>query len=397
MININREVKRYKCTLEVLSPIHIGSGNTLQADSYVIKEKKYFRLSFPEYFEKLSEKEKTEVIKMLEEGNIINLRKYLRNHYKEEYGYIYKAKVSELIMKDYLDKFEGARNKNENKTFEIEEFINSEFCNYIPGSSIKGAIRTAFMGSEFQENPSQYYIERNKDKNDEGELKISTIPFREIKEKSKKEENEKILANLIGLERNEPKADPFKNLYVSDTNKKEKGIRIESVERWSNKKGKGSSFYHEVLDWESENTYNFQILIKKIQIEQKVMENLLSKRKEEKLVNEIKNLGIGILFGQLNCHAKKMIEADKNFFKKMNNVRNKMETIKKAEEVLKFYESLEKEYSSLKENEALIRIGKGGGFNSKTINLFGKKEEVFSVNLIDNYTMGWAKISYQEG
>ena len=72
--------------------------------------------------------------------------------------------------------------------------------------------------------------------------------------------------------------DPFKNLYISDTDIKNDDIRIEEVVRWSKKKGQGSGVYHELLDWERDNLYTFQILLKEFQIDKEILESLVRKK-----------------------------------------------------------------------------------------------------------------------
>lgn len=421
MSKIKRELQSYRCTLEILSPIHIGFGQTLYPDNYIIQKENnsYYRISFADYFQKLQAKEREELTQLLEQGDTIKIRNFIHKNYKEKYGYIYKGKVSQKVLKDYIDKFSGTNKKNENKTFEIEETIKSDFRVYIPGSSIKGAIRTAFLANEFDPDKKEYFIERNSTQN--------TKPFQEPRiEKIKKylpderkafiekqneitrkklNNNKKLLAVLIGLEREEPKADPFKNLYISDTDIKNDDIRIEEVVRWSKKKGQGSGVYHELLDWERDNLYTFQILLKEFQIDKEILESLVRKKNENRgsVIRELKDIYVDEIFKNLNHHAEKMITADKNFFQTMAS--NKKDPImrEKGEKTLKFYEYLEKVFSDLKEKEALIRIGKGSGFHSKTLNLFTKNpQELFSVNLIDDstrdyyLTMGWAKLSYQE-
>lgn len=407
MSKIKRELQSYRCTLEILSPIHIGSGQTLYPDNYIIQKENstYYRISFADYFQKLQVKEREELIQLLEQGDTIKIRNFIHKNYKEKYGYIYKGKISQKVLKDYIDKFSGTNKKNENKTFEIEETIKSDFRVYIPGSSIKGAIRTAFLANEFDPDKKEYFIERTpKEELKNGrKIKSTTIPLREVE--NKKKSNKKFLSSLIGLEREEPKVDPFKNLYISDTDIKNDDIRIEEVVRWSKKKGQGSGVYHELLDWERDNLYTFQILLKEFQIDKEILESLVRKKNENRgsVIRELKDIYVDEIFKNLNHHAEKMITADKNFFQTMAS--NKKDPImrEKGEKTLKFYEYLEKVFSDLKEKEALIRIGKGSGFHSKTLNLFTKNpQELFSVNLIDDstrdyyLTMGWAKLSYQE-
>ncbi|AYZ72641.1 hypothetical protein EGX98_00235 [Fusobacterium necrophorum] len=113
MSKIKRELQSYRCTLEILSPIHIGSGQTLYPDNYIIQKENatYYRISFADYFQKLQVKEREKLIQLLEQGDTIKIRDFIHKNYKEKYGYIYKGKVSQKVLKDYIDKFSGSNKK----------------------------------------------------------------------------------------------------------------------------------------------------------------------------------------------------------------------------------------------------------------------------------------------
>lgn len=93
-----------------------------------------------------------------------------------------------------------------------------------------------------------------------------------------------------------------------------------------------------------------------------------------------------ILFPALREKATKILEEDLKFFREANNLVG----VKSCEEI--------KNYSSqLKENEVLIKFGKGAGFNSTTLNLFNKnKKDVFTRVVAEGYPVGWAVLSYEE-
>ncbi|KID49680.1 hypothetical protein C095_02595 [Fusobacterium necrophorum subsp. funduliforme B35] len=175
------------------------------------------------------------------------------------------------------------------------------------------------MANEFDPDKKEYFIERTpKEELKNGrKIKSTTIPLREVE--NKKKSNKKFLSSLIGLEREEPKVDPFKNLYISDTDIKNDDIRIEEVVRWSKKKGQGSGVYHELLDWERDNLYTFQILLKEFQIDKEILESLVRKKNENRgsVIRELKDIYVDEIFKNLNHHAEKMITADKNFFQTM--------------------------------------------------------------------------------
>ena len=50
-------------------------------------------------------------------------------------------------------------------------------------------------------------------------------------------------------------------------------------------------------------------------------------------------------------------------------------------------------WSNIKENEALIRLGRGAGFNSTTFNLVNSNEKVGTRVTADKLPVGWAKIT----
>ena len=84
--------------------------------------------------------------------------------------------------------------------------------------------------------------------------------------------------------------------------------------------------------------------------------------------------------------SNKVLEEDLKFFKEAKNLIG----IKACEEI--------KNYSAtLKENEVLIKFGKGAGFNSTTLNLFNRnKKDVFTRVMADGYPVGRAELSYNE-
>lgn len=68
-------------------------------------------------------------------------------------------------------------------------------------------------------------------------------------------------------------------------------------------------------------------------------------------------------------------------------------------DMLSVYEELWEVYNNLKENETLIRIGKGCGFDRTTFNLMNNKRnnqtDSNSRNLVkEKYPLGWAVIKF---
>lgn len=392
MEKIKRDRYEYNCTFIPLTPIQVGNGNELYTYDYVIKDGIYYRIEVSELFEKLPSNERNELIKMLENNNIIKIRKTIRNYYKPEYGYLYKCKVSDEVSRNYERKIDGIGNKNEENQLTVFEFIGNHRGKYIPGSSLKGAIRTAYLNEEFDKHSHGYKLER-KDK--------GTAPFylkdqfgKELKPKELKNEVDRREADILNLYRLEPKMDPFKYVQVTDTEVKNDLIKIEEMTRipLNLKKQDMPMGRYEVtkslFDKNDVSELNFKIIIKENQISKESLNELYKKesKKNMDILKDTKEIYIDEIFERLNKKAKIMIEAEKNFFEK---VHHKM--------ALKSYLELEKYLNNLKENEALIRFGRGAGFNSTTFNLVNKKvETVHTRVLIGNLPAGWAIITYEE-
>ena len=207
-----KNYKVYKMSLTTLSPIFIGSGDTLNKSSYfysdkevnVIDEKKLIKLLYTR--RGLFETFMSEV----SSGNL-NLTNFLESNiptYKELDISKYKLMSHSNII----------TTKGRLKTLnEINTFIKSSNDKpYIPGSSIKGAIRTALIASEIRNNKDKYieFFNRAKTVKDlKGleDMALSNI-FKEVLGKSNFKFSEK--------DYNEFKNKPnllFKFLIVSDS------------------------------------------------------------------------------------------------------------------------------------------------------------------------------------
>ena len=214
--------KKYNVKLLPLTDIHIGSGKDIEAYEYTVKAGYMYRIDMSEAFDKMNVSEKENFYKILKKNNLFNIRSWIYNNYKEEWGYIYKEKISSEFEKYYKKKIDDRSQAN--SQLSISEFIGYDNKRYIPGSSIKGALRTAFIHSDFLENEKKYQIKSSY------EIKNGKRVYnrKEIDKEAKVMESEVLLAEKedrygnkidkkgekLGLE---PKKDPFKIVKVSDT------------------------------------------------------------------------------------------------------------------------------------------------------------------------------------
>jgi len=121
-----------KLILETLSPIHIGSGEKYSSSEFFYNSNRIFRLDINKIYSILDQKDKDIFLDYLENPNF-RLGDFLKGK---------DISISELKL--YSLKYNGSA------LYEITEHIKTSFNGYVPGSSLKGAIRTAifiaFMG-----------------------------------------------------------------------------------------------------------------------------------------------------------------------------------------------------------------------------------------------------------
>jgi len=135
-------MNKYKLKGIILSPLHIGTGNQIEPFDYVIKNGKFYRISLEDFLYQLSEGERKIFESIVNSGNLNRIRKYVIEEIDLEKYSAYSVKVTEKIERLYLSKINDIQNQ-----LLINPFIRTGGENkpYIPGSSIKGAIRTALI------------------------------------------------------------------------------------------------------------------------------------------------------------------------------------------------------------------------------------------------------------
>ena len=150
-IKMSKEIKNYKVykmSLTTLSPVFIGSGEELNKSMYVYNNKEIMIIDERKLIkELLSRKGLYESFLNECSSGDLNLTNFLERHLN---GYknmdIYKYKIN-----SYSDIKTGGKLNN------INSFIKSSNGKpYIPGSSIKGAIRTTIIANEIYHNKEKY-------------------------------------------------------------------------------------------------------------------------------------------------------------------------------------------------------------------------------------------------
>jgi CRISPR type III-A-associated RAMP protein Csm5 len=122
--------------------VHIGTGEQIEPFNYVIRDHTFYRIDLSGFLANLTEKTRNEFYRLNQKGDINVLRQFIAESVDLDEFTLYTAGVSETVETLYRNKISDINNQ-----LLVTPFIHSEidYRSYIPGSSIKGAIRTALI------------------------------------------------------------------------------------------------------------------------------------------------------------------------------------------------------------------------------------------------------------
>ncbi len=212
-----------KLTISTLTPIHIGSGGKYSAAEFLIKGNQLYRIDINKLFGMLDEKSKEDFIIQLEEP-YFQLGSFLKGKNIE----ISKIKLYSCNLKAGFPA-------------EINEHVKTNGGAFIPGSSIKGSIRTAIL----------YNLIEEKDV-----YRISKI-F-DLKYWQRDKEIQKFIDNFFsGKAKEQSSYSSFlRFLQITDTdtinNVSVYSIKVANVERggmtWYKRRGREVTLFNETID-----------------------------------------------------------------------------------------------------------------------------------------------------
>lgn len=392
---------RYKMTIEPITFVHIGSGSEIDPFNYIIIDKTLYRIDIAKFYEKLkSDKFKDKFEKLIEEMSNSNIANSLNNEVKEKFiqtknefinflqegietllknpekqkGIIlYRARVDENLCENYKLNIRNFENQ-----LLIEESMHRlpDYAQYIPGSSIKGALRTAIVS---------YII-------NDLQFERSDFPFNDMENKNFKKNPGRACEQEILNYFNNIQKDPFRVLKISDTEPFNKDSIF--ITQTAN--------YHK-NNKEIEQFLNFQIITEYI-----------SNGYSSSFILDINENFLGTDIKAISPESKK--KNNRNIkFKELFNIE------KIAEACNKFYmDKLENDYNNYfqqiidklidkeeikskvdtKNNEFLIRIGRFSQFESVTMDKLRESDELLHTRMLvlfnnKYYPAGWAKVKWE--
>lgn len=144
-------LQTYNLAITPLSPIHIGCGEDFEPTNYIIDPEKKRLYSFDPSSTVLQEDEARQLTELAERSNLLGLHRFFQERAKrfQPYSHII-LPVASGVATEYQAKLgktvntEGDGKEVFNK-LGIERHAHSRNLPYIPGSSLKGAIRTALL------------------------------------------------------------------------------------------------------------------------------------------------------------------------------------------------------------------------------------------------------------
>lgn len=331
-------MKIYELKCEILTPLHIGDGSELQPYEYIITDK-FYKISLEDFILDLPIK-KQKVITDLMEQDIIKLRHFLRNNLDPLRFGEYFVEVSNKVKNSYDTKIADELNQ-----LLISPFIRTSNRPYIPGSSLKGAIRTAVVA---------YFAGENIRERNARNLEAKVLGY--FNQKRKK----------INLQN-----DPFRAIKITDSFLPKNSTLIEEVATIT-KQGEIKVIREVTYSQSTDHPLEFST-------ELRIDDALLTKNSRIR-----KKLNIETLTIACNEFSNIVIQYEKDKY------------FRNRPKVKKIYNWL---YSQIKENKSfLFRVGWGSGKNSVTLNLKKERSEyVKTRKLIDMiYPLGWVKVNLRE-
>ncbi len=191
----------YRLEFTPLSPVHIGSGLTVEPYEYLIEKQEgnwfLFVLDLPRLIQDLDRVQRQELDKALHRADFPMLRSWLRNNACVNHHARYHIQIQDGAVKDLNQIVEDPNSKGQ-----IDLFCRraSDGVPYIPGSSIKGAIRTAvidYLLKSKKDIQAEQYVE-----NKGGNIQLEALALGNI------DRSHGQRGNLY--------RDPFRQLAISD-------------------------------------------------------------------------------------------------------------------------------------------------------------------------------------
>jgi CRISPR type III-A-associated RAMP protein Csm5 len=319
--------------IETITPLHIGSGRTLQGNTEylyfsesktvsIIDERKILRIIGDENIDRW--------VNIIEKGE--NLLDYLKQRSPTKY-------ISPSQTDKRLLKVKGNSNPTNGKSGIREQQFSGNGQPILPGSSLKGAVRTAILNQVILKNP--FYAQQLRD--------FKSIDFRG----KPKFSGNKLEKKYFGGDANH---DIFRLLRIGDTHfNQTECILAETL----NEEG-GDQKIKQSVQQHIECIPANQSALCGVQIPQDLIKQIENRPTELSQMKEIDSVkSIPIIFDQIKAHSKKHIEKEIKKYELLN-------LPNQADSYVETLKDINESYQNLSKNQCILRVGYGTGYLSMT-------------------------------
>lgn len=344
-------MKTYKLRCEILSPVHIGSGQEIEPMNYIIENGRLYKISFIDFVSHMDDKQRREFEVLIDSGNLLEIRKRVAETVEKVRDSVYSIEVSLKIAELYRSKVSDIQNQ-----LLISPFIRTEGGSvpFIPGSSLKGAIRTAIISEMAKKSKSP----KPKDGREEYEFESKVLGHKDAKN------------------------DPFRAVKIRDVSLRNEDTIVRDVKNMSKKKGS-------------------HLQANNIQMICEVTHSAGSGRAVEFETGMLfDNELLSTKYLSTSISKEQIIKSCNDFYK--DKVEQEHKKFYKGSEVEKYSEHLLN--AQLNDNSFIVRVGRFSGVESVTLDYYrnprppgNKTTWGTSRNLAEGlYPMGWIKVTVSE-
>ncbi len=335
-------IKNYQIRIKALSPIHIGSGETLDPMRYTVKNGRLYLLKEGQYIKKLLQMPNSQLEKVVESGNVYTIAQYYYDCFDETDKSVWynSYEVSPGFQNTFINNLKNPDSQNL-----LYEFYKSDLMQepVIPGSTIKGAIRTAIL----------YQLNLIKD-----------MKFPKFQDSQRAE------SMIMNMERFDPKSDPFKYIKISDIPVHSTSLTVKKVENKTVGRKSAIPYYAEVIA-DFENTFSGSLQI----------DSRFARGFDQQTVINDQDIK-GFIIQSCRDFYLKNIKTDIAHFEKLGLKESLRPLVTKIAGIGK------------SPNKIFIRLGKGQGCHS--LGIFPENHSPKSRNVTENLSLGWAEIEFEE-
>ncbi len=364
----------YKFQIMPITPFHIGNGEEHDPLSLVIKNNQAYMLNQLEFIKHLLAVDPMGIQRSVSIADIKGLHKYFREAFDPEMKqcYYYSYPVRAEIAADYNTKMDNLSSEGFIHAF-IRSGLNMQ--PYIPGSSLKGAFRTAVLSHYC--NSGDYGGERDADRADR-KKQAEILKYWKFNPRSNK-------ANA------DIPSDPFKFLKFADVSWNNAWVSIFKVGVENppalivNKPNFASAY--QARNPRSAPKPQIPILMELALT--KIDKPVLSKLNIS--ITDTKNQGIALLLPKGPENPKELISMVHQYYQEQH-AKEKSFYERMGEKALEYYNEIGSRLQKASSNECIIKLGMGTGQNYCSYAVMNHSPK--SRKLINNMPLGWMKLKF---